>query len=249
MAMDEALLNCIEVVPVLRFYAWNPLCLSLGYGQRSVDVDRARLSRSGWEVVRRPSGGRAILHGTDLTYSLILPAGHPLTIGGVIASYERISRALILGLERLGAVIRADQRDDRERSGAVCFETPSHYEITANGRKLVGSAQLRRGSGVLQHGSLPLHGDISQICDVLAYPDETARELARRQVRTRALTLSEALSGSVPDWQVVAESIAAGFEECLEVDLIRDVTTPAEHKTALQIAEQIYSQDNWTWRR
>lgn len=249
MAVDEALLNCIEDRPVLRLYSWHSMCLSLGYGQRSGDVDRARLTRSEWDVVRRPSGGRAILHGTDLTYGLILPAGHPIAAGGVIASYQRISRALVAGLKQLGAEICADQHAGRIHSGPVCFETPSHYEITANGRKLVGSAQLRRGSGVLQHGSLPLHGDVSQICDVLVYADEKERQLARQQVRARATTLSAVLGYAAPDWQEVADAIAAGFRECFDIDFFSDTLTFAERAAARQLAEQIYSQDDWTWRR
>src|SRR6185295_13063235 len=100
-------------------------------------------------------------------------------------------------------------------NGAVCFETPSHYEITVEGRKLIGSAQVRRkdhNGGVLQHGTLPLHGDIARICDGLVYPSADERESAKTQVRDRALTLEDALGFRVT-WEDAAAAVVQGFRE------------------------------------
>src|ERR1700730_5264647 len=160
MAVDEVLLDGVaegSAPPTLRFYEWTPPCLSLGYFQPIdvVDVDGCRAL--GVEVGRRPAGGRAILHDRELTYSVALPAsvlGHD---GGVLPSYYRLSLALQDGLRRLGvpAVLAPESAASGPTAhGPVCFDRPSAHEILLHGRKLVGSAQMRRGGAILQHGSI-----------------------------------------------------------------------------------------------
>jgi lipoate-protein ligase A len=248
MAVDEAVLMGGFAQPTLRVYAWEPFCLSLGYGQRAADADQERLSVHGWGIVRRPTGGRAILHGNELTYSLVLPAGHSLGVGSVLDSYRRISQALVTGLEYLGARPEADQRTDQVRGGVVCFGTPSHYEITVQGRKLIGSAQLRREAGILQHGSLPLTGGIARICDVLHYPDEASREQSRDQIRARAIPL-EAVLGSAISWQTAADAILRGFAETFKIELIRGELTQSEQELAARLSADVYENPDWTFRR
>jgi lipoate-protein ligase A len=252
MAADVALLESVGAglsVPVLRLYAWSPPCLSLGYGQRVSDADRGRLTALGWGIVRRPTGGRAILHTDELTYSVALPADHPLAAGSVVESYRRLSAALMAALDRLGAAPRAEpkQTDDTHPEGPVCFEVPSHYEITIGGRKLVGSAQVRRSGGLLQHGSLPLTGDLARICDGLAYDSEAEREASRQMVHQRALTLAEAL-GQAVSWDAAAQTVCAGFEQALLVALQPSEYTAAERARA-QALEAEYADEVWTARR
>jgi lipoate-protein ligase A len=201
-------------------------------------VDFERLTARGWDVVRRPTGGRAILHTDELTYSVVLPADDLLVVGGIVESYRRLSLGLTAALNRLGAQTAAEQRDERAKvMGPVCFEVPSHYEITVEGRKLVGSAQLRRKGGVLQHGSLPLRGDLARICDALAYEDETARGEGKHGVRKRATTLSEALGGVAISWQTAADAVAAGFAEAYGLQLERGTLTPAESAEAERLTK------------
>lgn len=246
MALDEAILDAVCVhqsPPTLRLYGWIPACLSLGYGQSPFDVDRFRLDKMGWDVVRRPTGGKAILHTDELTYSVALPADHPLAQGGILESYQRISRALMAALSGLGLRTRSEkQANDTKEVGAVCFEVPSHYEITADGRKLIGSAQTRRKAGVLQHGSLPLSGDIARICDVLTYSDEMSREAGREAVRARAITLAEALGHEV-DWYTAADALAWGFETALDIafDVGLSELTEAEERRADELARTRYA--------
>nr|MCU0476915.1 hypothetical protein [Anaerolineae bacterium] len=116
-----------------------------GFSQSHADADLVRLAAHGWGWVRRPTGGKAILHTDELTYSLSLPADHPLAAQSIVESYREISRALMHALTVLGAATHSERRpaDSPKASGAVCFEVPSHYEITVEGRKLVGSAQVR----------------------------------------------------------------------------------------------------------
>src|SRR3989441_5516471 len=155
-AVDEVLLAGVAAgptPPTLRFYGWTPPCLSLGYFQPFDVVDLDGCRALGVEVVRRPTGGRAILHDRELTYSVALPAsllGHD---GGVPPSYPRLSLALQEGLRRLRApaTLAPAPPPGSVQHGPVCFDRPSAHEILLNGRKLVGSAQMRRGGGLLQH--------------------------------------------------------------------------------------------------
>src|SRR2546425_560792 len=158
MAVDEVLLDGVAggaTPPTLRFYQWTPPCLSLGYFQPIdvVDFDACRALRV--EVVRRATGGRAILHDRELTYSVALPLSVLRHDGGVLLSYYRLSLALQDGLWRLG--VPATLAPESAASGPsvhgpVCFDRPSAHEILLKGRKLAGSAQMRRGGGLLQHG-------------------------------------------------------------------------------------------------
>jgi lipoate-protein ligase A len=242
MAVDDAILQAVSAdmaPPTLRLYAWSHLCLTLGRGQKSTDVDFQRVAELGWEVVRRPSGGTAVLHEDELTYSLALPASHALARVDIVEGYRQISHALLAGLRLLGLAARADRMVSRPAMNSpVCFDIPSHYEVTVRGRKLVGSAQVRRKAGVLHHGSIPLDGDLGHICDGLAYPDETHREQAKMRVRARAITLSEA-SGQQAQWRTAAEAISQGFIAALEIDFEQETLSEYEYASAARLAEEV----------
>lgn len=254
MAVDEAITEQVrdgQALPTLRFYAWEPACLSLGYAQPASDVDLERLRARGWDVVRRLSGGRAILHVDELTYSVAVPAADARVAGGVVESYRRLSQGLLAGLEKLGAAVHAAQAGDEAHGfkGPVCFEVPSDYEITVQGRKLIGSAQTRRAEGgvVLQHGALPLTGDLGRICEALAFADEAAQAEARARVLQRAITLEEAL-GRVVSFGQVAEAMAAGFAQALNLELREEPLGAEERARAAALRAGKYASDEWTHR-
>jgi lipoate-protein ligase A len=253
MALDEALLESVSAQrqpPTLRFYRWDPACLSLGHAQPFEQADPDRLQALGWHLVRRSTGGRAILHTDELTYSITAPTGHPLLAGGVLGSYRRLSHGLVAGLRLLG--VEADTAPEvplteADRSNPVCFEAPSAHEITSAGRKLIGSAQLRRVAGVLQHGSLPLHGDLGRICEGLAYPTPTDRSTAAERVRGRAITL-EQLVGRPVGWESAAESLAEGFRQALGLRLTFGEPTSDERARAEVLRSGRFATDEWTRR-
>lgn len=252
MAIDEAILDNVEsgnAPPTLRLYAWEPACLSLGYAQRSRDVDRMRIESLGWQVVRRMTGGRAILHTDELTYSVTLPLDHPLAAGGIMESYQRLSRALLSGVNAIGLSASADKQADRspERPGAVCFELPSDYEITAGGRKLIGSAQVRHRGAMLQHGTLPLSGDVTRICEALSFADQEARIENQARVRERATTLADALGRDV-SWTEAADAVIAAFADQFALRFEQADLSPAEFAGALELADTRYSSESWTFR-
>jgi len=252
MAVDEAILQAVsagDALPTLRLYAWNPMCLSLGYGQRIADANQERTGARGWDIVRRPTGGRAILHGDEITYSVSLPADDPLAQGDVVESYRRISEALMTALKHLGMLPESEKHAKGNHGlGPVCFEVPSHYEITVNGKKLIGSAQVRRKHGILQHGTLPLTGDIARICDALTYSDEDSREIARVQVRARAITLHEACGQLIP-WEDTAQALANGFKETFDLYLTHDSLSISEQQNAQHFSETLYWTQEWNARR
>lgn len=252
MALDEALLNGVgagHVPPTFRLYGWSPACLSLGYGQSEAEVDQDALTQHGWSLVRRMTGGRAILHVDELTYSITLPLTHPLAQGGIIESYRRLSAALLLAVQMIGAGSEATPHPQRtgSRPGPVCFETPSDYEITAEGRKLIGSAQVRRSTVMLQHGTLPLQGNLTRICEALHFPTPEARQTARHRVLQRAITLSEALGRAIT-WEEVADALQAAVEQSFGVTLHESPLTPAEYDQTQQLITEKYAHPNWTFR-
>jgi lipoate-protein ligase A len=252
MAVDEAIAQAVaaqNAPSTLRFYAWEPGCLSLGYAQPAADVHIDQLRAHGWDVVRRLTGGRAILHIDELTYSVVTPLDDPRVEGGVVESYRRLSRGLMAGLEKLGAAVSAGKADGSARGfdGPVCFEVPSDYEITSRGKKLLGSAQTRRGGIVLQHGALPLFGDITRICDVLVFAGDAAREEARSHLLSRAITLEEALGRRV-GMESVVEAMIGGFRDALCLTLQPGDLSPVERKRAEFLRETKYASADWTER-
>jgi lipoate-protein ligase A len=254
MAIDEALLESTarrEALPTLRLYAWQPACLSLGYAQPFSDADLAALQAYGWDLVRRPTGGRAILHVDELTYSVCGPQDEPRLAGSVLESYRTLSNALLLALQILGipaeALPKATTGSDRAENSTqnpVCFETPSNYEITVAGKKLVGSAQSRRLGGVLQHGSLPLYGDICRITQALTFADESERQQAGERLAQRAATVEDILQRPVA-WEQAAEAMVAAFQETLNLKLAPGGLTRGEQVRAEQLVREKYAHPSW----
>ena len=252
MAVDEAILEAVgrgEAPPTLRLYAWSPPCLSLGQAQSIAEVDVERLDALGWELVRRPTGGRAVLHTDELTYAIVLPAGHSLAQGGVLDSYRRLAEALVDALRLLGLQPAVTPEPGSPMQGkAICFEEPSRYEITVGGRKLLGSAQLRRQQAILQHGSLPLWGDIGRIAQGLRYPDEAARERAAGEVRRRATTVAAALGREIT-WAEAARAMRQAFAQRFGLRWRYGVLSEGEYQRALVLQREKYANPSWTLRR
>jgi lipoate-protein ligase A len=246
MAVDEAILERIgrnEALPTLRLYAWTPACLSLGHAQPFADVDSARLRARGWEVVRRATGGRAILHTDELTYSVTGGAEEPILAGGVLESYNRLAQALLLAIKNLGLPVEMKEGKANDNG----FEVPSTYEITVTGKKLIGSAQARKKEGVLQHGSLPLTGDLTRICQALVFEDESRRENAAQRLFARATTVESALGRAV-SWDEAAAAFIHAFEEQLGVCFENGELTESEARRADELVREKYGHPSWTER-
>lgn len=253
MAVDEAILSAVGqnlVPPTLRLFAWQPPCLSLGYAQPSSDVDPLRLTERGWQLVRRPTGGRAILHTDELTYSVIGPLNEPRLIGSVLESYRCLASALLHALHQLGIPAESYATPGVHETGVkgpVCFEVPSNYEITVAGKKLIGSAQARRKEGLLQHGTFPLTGDLTRITQVLVFPDEAARQVAATRLLARATTAELVLEAPV-SWEMAAEAFIAAFQEVLNLELTPTGLLPQEIQRAEQLVSEKFNHPSWNQR-
>lgn len=254
MAVDEALLESVfkgDSLPVLRLYAWDPPCLSIGYAQAIADIDLPALNARGWHLVRRPTGGRAILHTDELTYAVIGPLSEPRLRGSVLDCYQRISRTLLSALTKLQIpAIHQEIPSEKINPSSlnpVCFDLPSNYEITVNGKKLIGSAQARRKEGVIQHGTFPLYGDLTRILYALRFSDEDMRQLAAQKLLQRA-TSAEMVLGASPQWLTAARAFIEAFEEILNLEFVENDLTESELRLAETFVSGKYAHPVWTER-
>jgi lipoate-protein ligase A len=249
MAVDAAILAGVEngqAPPTLRLYRWDPPCLSLGYSQPFSDLDQAHLTERGWDVVRRPTGGRAILHVDELTYAVIGPKSDPRLEGGLMDSYRRLSEALFRSLDLLGLPVQVHQgKNPLAHQQPVCFENPSEFEITAGGKKIIGSAQARKKAGILQHGSLPLYGDLTRITEVLAYSTPAERERAAQTLLLKAATV-ESILGRIISWEEASSTFVTGFSEILNLELVVGGLSEWEQQQAEELSQNQFGGMDWT---
>ncbi len=253
MATDEALLREVAArrsPPTLRLYAWASPALTLGRGQPFADADTAALAADNVTLLRRATGGTAVFHEDELAYAVVVTHDEPRLTGGIAESYKGLSAALLYALAKVGlrnaeasahAEHRGGPRSPGETRSPVCFELLSDYEITVGQRKLFGSAQMRIKGGILQHGTLPLSGDIARVGDYL-----TARPPANR-IHAHALTLRDALGHTVA-WREIADALVAGFTATLNLTLIPAPLLPAERRLIDQLVAEKYANPAWTER-
>lgn len=229
MALDEAILIAVSeglVPPTLRLYTWDPYGLSLGHFQSLRDVLPDRCRFEGVEIVRRLTGGNAILHGVELTYSF---SGrlNDLQVGtGILESCRAISQGLLYGLERLRLPVYANytQRPrgrmkvsaEERICSPACFLTAGEYEVMCRGRKLVGSAQTRRRRTLLQHGSIPIRQDIGLLFELLSFCSDDERIREEKAFTERATDIYNEI-GNVTTKEMF-ETIAAGFIQAFPGD-------------------------------
>lgn len=239
MAVDHALAESLgRGEAVLRFYRWSVPTVSLGRNQPARGrYDLARARELGIGFVRRPTGGRAVLHDRELTYAAIFPVG---ALGGPRAAYRRLNRALADGLNTLGADVRAVVRGEVSAPVAerICFDAPAPGELVAEGGKMIGSAQARLGSGVLQHGSILLVSDQSALGDV-------TRGFAEMAVAP--VTLERHL-GRLPSLQTLADTLAEAVRRAVGGQWAEGGLRSEEERSVEGLLSR-YRSAEWTWRR
>lgn len=252
MAVDSAILAAVESglsPPTLRLYSWDPPCLSLGYSQPYSDIDQTLLEVSGWDVVRRPTGGRAILHTDELTYAVIGPRSDPRLEGGLTQSYQRLSEALYESLVRMDLPVEIHQgKNPLANSQPVCFENPSDFEITVAGRKIIGSAQARKKTALLQHGSLPLGGDLTRITRVLIYNTEDKRKEAAHVLSQKACTAADVLEKEIT-WDQAARAFISGFSQTLNLNFIEGQLSSIENELVKELLKNQFKNNKWTRKK
>lgn len=254
MAIDEAILlehQGGQTPPTLRFYAWSPPTISLGYFQQlDKEIDLEAVKERGLGLVRRLTGGRAVLHDDEVTYSVVAREDHPLMLGGIRPSYLRLAAALAGGLRELGAPVEiASGRKGahEEHSTAACFDAPSWYEITCGGRKLVGSAQTRKGGVVLQHGSIVINLNGEDLFAVLKMPAEAVRRRLQAKFYRQACGLAEILGRSVAAAEIKT-GIVRAFSRLYGIEFVTSGLTEGE-KGRLEELKAKYAGEEWLHRR
>jgi lipoate-protein ligase A len=243
MAVDEAVLEGVTTgasPPTLRVYAWEPPTVSIGRSQRlSDELDLEACRRRGFGVVRRPTGGRAVLHAGELTYSVVGPAGEPPLGISIAETYEAIARGLLEALARLGvdAELAPVATAPRARGEAAppCFVSAGRFEVVVEGRKLIGSAQRRSGAAVLQHGSLLLDGTHTGLADVMRVGDPREREVVRRMLAGKTTDLAAVLARPV-ELEEIAAAMKLGFEAAWGSELVPGDLSEGERKAVRRLA-------------
>ncbi len=236
MATDEAMLEAYlrgDAPPTLRIYAWRPPAISLGrfqHAETSIDLEECR--RSAVDVVRRPTGGRAILHtGDEVTFSIVISEAR-LGTRGVMDSYRSLATGIVAGLKRLGAEARLVERSATVTPAGpqdpACFAVKARCDLVVGSSKLVGSAQVHRNGVILQQNSLPLQIPL----------ESWSRMFRRRAAAPAAVGLWDAV-GTAVTHQQAADGLRAGIEDTFGVRLIEDELSPAERDRAAQIALQL----------
>jgi len=216
MARDRTLLDELvrgERPATLRFYRWSPACISLGLGQREEILDLEAVRNAGLDVVGRPTGGQALLHDHELTYSVVASQQDPVVGGTLMRSYHAISEALLAGLREIGIDGVGAPCESRPASGLtpVCFASASAEEVLVGGRKLLASAQWRTRGAFLQHGSLLLEDRQGDLPGLM-------RDQAARNTKTLSVSLSE-LVEEVPSLELLVDALSRGFERALDICL------------------------------
>jgi lipoate-protein ligase A len=246
MGVDEALARSCRDHAILRFYSWDRPTLSLGYAQRAREIDLDACRASSISLVRRPTGGRAVLHQQDLTYSLILPLCLPWSELSITESYRRINACLRRGLELLGipARLTPGAGDSPMSPSPFCFSAVAQHEILVWGKKVIGSAQRRFPSALLQQGSILLDFDPSRL---LAFLRPEMRDVAANSLAAVG-SLREAM-GSRPDRLEVESAIREGFWREMGLRFFEGTLDGKEVKLAGELAVGRYASEGWTFHR
>ena len=259
MAIDEAILQqhaAGKVPPTVRFYTWNPATLSIGYFQKAAkEINLEEVQKRQLGFVRRATGGRAVLHDKELTYSVIVSEAHPRMPSSVTEAYKVISMGLLHGFQNLGldaemVSLATEEEKEKYRSpgSSACFDSPSWYELVVEGKKVAGSAQTRQRGVILQHGSILLDMDVELLFSLLNFPSERARQRMIESFRQKAVTINEVSKRPVS----LQEAIGAffrGFASGLEVELVPSSLTGEELALAEELARTRYGTEEWNLRR
>jgi len=254
MALDEVLLHEVAAgrsLPVLRLYRWRPEAVSLGYFQRNEVVNLAFCRFSGIDVVRRLTGGRAVLHGQEVTYAVIAGCGHDFPVR-VEESYRTIAAILRATLCSLGLTVELApaRREQRVQAlPAACFEAAAGYELLCEGQKVAGSAQKRRGDFFLQQGSIPLELDPLRLFQVRnPQPVESVDlEAGAGRLRERVGWLNRYLSRPL-SIDAVEERLRDVFAQGMDVALREEPVRAEEWALAKGLTKERYDNPDWTWR-
>lgn len=259
MALDELLLiwhSEGKIPPTIRFYGWNPPSLSIGYFQKvDREINMDAVINYGLGFVRRPTGGRGVLHEDELTYSVIVKEDYPGMPTTVTEAYRFISEGILRGFQLLGlqaefAVPRSetDKEALKNPRSAVCFDAPSWYELVVEGRKVAGSAQTRQKGVILQHGSILLDLDEDKLFSLFKYPNERVKERMQLAFKNKAVAINDISRHSITLTEA-KEAFRQGFSEGLNIAFEQYELTGEQLIEVQELAKMRYESNDWNYKR
>jgi lipoate-protein ligase A len=225
MAADEAILDAHlaeEVPPTLRVYGWNPAAISVGYAQKISEDERQSIKNAELALVRRPTGGRAVLHLGDLTYSFVGTSTGGSKDGflstNIAGAYKQICAGLIEAMKEFGIALTLGASNSDYRSNYDCFRATTNADLQYDGKKIIGSAQLRRKHAVLQHGSILLNQEQNKMAQIFGEPEND---------RIRHANLFDILS-TAPTMEALQSAMQIGFQKAFAKNLVPSPLMPQE---------------------
>lgn len=225
MALDETVMDSVrngKTLPTIRFYQWSPLCVSLGYFQRLNEINVNNCRKLGINIVRRMTGGKAVLHNKELTYSFIAPQS--FLPRSIIESYKIIATPILNTLEQLGLKVSLIDEKIGEGSSSFCFFEHSYYEINVNNKKIVGSAQARIKDVLLQHGSIML--DYSP--EIFAHIFNTKEnDIDERKIKKRVTSIKHEMQENL-NLSKLKSLLIENFERSLNIKTKKEKPTEDE---------------------
>ena len=236
MAIDRAVLFANsenKVPPTVRFFTWSPPAISIGYFQsleEEVDLDVCK--NLGVDYVRRITGGGAVFHDKELTYSIVIPESHPQIPKNIMESYGRICGAIIKGLKQMGIDSKYIPIND----------------IVTDRKKISGNAQTRKARTVLQHGTILVDVDVDKMFSLLKVPNEKIKDKMIADVKERVTSIKHILGRNI-SFNDAAEAMKIGFEEEFNVELINGSLTEEEIKLSKKFEKELFSSKDWNHRR
>ncbi len=234
MAIDEVLATQVvpkEKIPVFRIYGWQPYAISLGYGQNLKDLNLRKCQQDGIDVVRRPTGGRAVFHAEEITYCVIIPKESKFYSTDILTTYNLISKALLFGLCSFGINAQLKKRlTNNNKNGAYkndvpCFASSAEYEIVFENKKLVGSAQRRYENSILQHGSILTGTNHLKLADYINFSNELSKKRFKGELEKKTISISQILN-QIVDQNKLIESLKFGIQKSFTIQLIEKQLTP-----------------------
>jgi len=250
MALDECMINWLnegKIGPTLRFYGWKEPSLSLGRFQKAErTIDFEAVAKHGCQYVRRLTGGSAVLHDNELTYSLVISEDDPGIPKTVQDAYYILSKGVLEGYRALGvhAEYAIPERELKRDRTAICFEKPAIYEMVADGKKLSGNAQTRLRGVLMQHGSIPMSMDVDMLFDLFRFPSEKSRARKRNGFYNKAVAIDDIME-KTHTYEMATKAFKEGFEKGLGITLSPLKLTDEDWEEVYDLAKTKYKTDAW----
>ncbi len=245
MATDEAILHYCKI-PTLRVYGWKPAAISIGYNQdieNEINIDYCK--KNNIEIVRRITGGKAVFHDKEITYSFILPEDANLIPFEVNESYRIIANALVIALKKIGINADIKKAPDKIKT-PICFNSANWYELLVNGRKISGSAQRRFNGKVLQHGPILVDFDYNKNNSI--FNSNNDFDFINNLKKRITLIKNELKNNKRITYGELANAIKEGFKENFNFKIINSFLNNEETKLAEKLTKEKYSTEEWNYK-